>query len=396
MKQKMQIESLKNELVVHHNYLIEARYNLSRQEKRLMYWLSSQTKKEDEDFKEHELSIKSFATLIDVRGDHLYKELHLIAKRLMQSIITIRSLDDKSWTMAALLSGAKYDDKKGVLKLSFHPYLKPYMLQLRDKFTKVNLGDIFSLKSVYSIRVYELLKQYESVGNRKISLEDLRSFCGISQTQYKKYNDFKRFVLETAKNEINAKTDVFIDYQESKRSRKIVAIVWTVRNRDNVEAIPLMNSHANHLHAKLEKIGVRPIKAKSLLNTYGTEVVELAIEELGNHPKISKKGNYLEGILKTWEKSKNLTNNNSFSTEPPLTLTFHGKFSVYKKSLADKIGHPAYKSWFIDNGVEFVLQESGIFPTFSSQRVADHIFLNYQNSMDKTWEETKDIYTGNV
>ena len=73
LNKKLQKQDQKNELIVQHNNLIEARYHLTLQEKRLMCWLASQVKQTDKDFKEHELSIKDFSALIDVKGDHLYK-----------------------------------------------------------------------------------------------------------------------------------------------------------------------------------------------------------------------------------------------------------------------------------------------------------------------------------
>jgi len=221
--------SRENQVIVQHNYLIEARYNLSLQEKRLMYWLASQSKADDENFKEHELPIREFAKLVDVRGDHLYKELKLITHKLMNKILTIQSLTDRSFSKVHMLSGTKYDDKSGIIKLSFHPYLKPYMLQLKDRFTKINLGDILGLKSVHAVRIYELLKQYESVGTREITLSELRECCGLEETQYKKFNGIKRDILERAKKEINEKTDIFISYEEEKRARKITSIRFSIK-----------------------------------------------------------------------------------------------------------------------------------------------------------------------
>ena len=107
---KLKKEDQKNELIVQHNHLIEARYHLTLQEKRLMCWLASQVKQTDEDFKEHELPIKEFAELIDVKGDHLYKTLDTITHKLMQKIITIRSLKKKGFAKAALLGGVEYYD----------------------------------------------------------------------------------------------------------------------------------------------------------------------------------------------------------------------------------------------------------------------------------------------
>jgi hypothetical protein len=224
-----------NDVIVHHNSMIEARYHLTLQEKRLMYWLSSQVKQTDEDFKEHELPIKEFAKLVEAKGDHLYKSLDTISHKLMQKIITIKSIDDTGFVKAALLGGVKYLKNKGILKLSFHPYLKPYMLQLNECFTKISMGDVVGLKSIYSVRIYELLKQYENIGKRELSLSELREFFGISLEKYKRFNDFKKDVLERAKKEINAKTEYDIDYTEKKEARKVVGLEWTIKKKTHFE-----------------------------------------------------------------------------------------------------------------------------------------------------------------
>lgn len=233
VRRKLAKEEPQNELIVQHNHLIEARYHLTLQEKRLMCWLASQVKPTDEDFKEHELSIKEFAKLVDVKGDHLYKALDTITHKLMQKIITIRSLKKKGFVKAALLGGVEYYEGQGTIRLSFHPYLKPYMLQLQERFTQIKLGEVLCLKSIHSIRIYELLKQYEGLGEREVPLSDLREYCGITNEQYKKFNNLKKDVLERAKKEVNEKTDLFIDYKEIKTSRKITSIQFLIKRNPN-------------------------------------------------------------------------------------------------------------------------------------------------------------------
>lgn len=222
----------KNKLIVQHNNLIEAHYHLTLQEKRLLCWLISQIKPTDDDFKEHIISVKEFADLIEVKGDHLYKVLDDVTTKLMRRIIIVRGTDSKDFKKVSLLCGAEYQSSKGIVKLNFHPHLKPYILQIKEKFTQIKLADILSLRSIYSIRVYELIKQYENFKKRTIILSDLRNFCGISSEQYKFYNDFKKNILERAKKEINAKTDITVEYIEIKESRKIIAIEWTIQKKD--------------------------------------------------------------------------------------------------------------------------------------------------------------------
>lgn len=226
-------EEKKNELIVQHNHLIEAKYKLTLQEKRLMCWLASQVKQADENFKEHTISIKEFSSLVDSSGNALHKTLELVTHKLMQKIITIRKMDGKGFKKAALLGGADYLAGEGLLNLSFHPYLKPYMLQLKERFTKISLGDVMGLRSIHAIRIYELLKQHENIGKREISVNDLRGYCGIEEGQYKNINDLKRFLLEISKKEINSKTDILIDYEEIKTSRKFTSIRFTIKANPN-------------------------------------------------------------------------------------------------------------------------------------------------------------------
>lgn len=281
MRKLIKNEIQKNELIIQHNHLIEARYHLTLQEKRLMCWLASQVKSTDEDFKEHELSIKEFASFLDVKGDHLYKALDTITTKLMRKIITIRSLKKKGFIKAALLGGVEYCEGQGIINLSFHPYLKPYMLQLKECFTQIKLGDVLGLKSVHSIRIYELLKQYETIGQREMTLKELRECCGINDNQYKKFNDFKKDVLERAKKEINNKTDISINYQEIKTSRKITSIIFFInKNIEKKIVSSLVKEYRSGLVLidALVEYGLSKPFAKKLLQNSTEEIVRNAIK----------------------------------------------------------------------------------------------------------------------
>jgi plasmid replication initiation protein len=280
------INDKSNDLIIQHNNLIEAKYQLTLQEKRIMLWLASKSKITDEDFKEHILSVKDFAKLINIKGDHLYTAIDKITHKLMQKIITIKSLDGKEFIKAAFLSGVKYHEHQGMIRLSFHPYLKPFMLQLKDQFTQIKLGDIIGLRSIHSIRIYEILKQYQSIKNRKIPLSDLKDFCGIKENQYKRFNDFKKDVLERVKKEINFKTDILIDYTEIKESRKVVAIEWTVKKKDleqqnHFHQVQSLRKEYRSELALIESIieyGYSKALSKRFIKDYGEDIVQNAVK----------------------------------------------------------------------------------------------------------------------
>lgn len=215
--------------IVQHNKLVESRYNLSLQEKRVILWLTSQINQEDEEFKPYTLDIKKFAEMINISNDRLYPQMMAITKKLMQRIMTINLLDSEETLQVAWLSSARYQHKKGYVVLKFNPELKSYLLQLKKEFTVIKLPEIMSVSSFSAIRVYELLKQYESIGERIINLDELKKNCGIKDNEYPLFGNFKQRVLEIAKREINTKTDIFVDFEPIKESRKVVSIKFLIK-----------------------------------------------------------------------------------------------------------------------------------------------------------------------
>src|SRR5690606_36842431 len=119
--------------------------------------------------------------------------------------------------------------------LQFHPNLKDFFLELKEKFTTYQLENVVRLNSVYSIRIYELLKQYERLKKREFPLEELRSVLGIEPTKYKQYGHFKSKVLLGAQNEINKKTDIQFDFNEFKSGRKVIGIEFIINSKVSSE-----------------------------------------------------------------------------------------------------------------------------------------------------------------
>ncbi|MBU6148607.1 MAG: RepB family plasmid replication initiator protein [Verrucomicrobia bacterium] len=226
---KIKIIPPKNELIVQHNKLVESRYRLSLQEKRVVLWIMSQIKPDDDDFTKHTISIRDFQKITGVSGNNMHKEIAKITMSLIQRGLSIRDLKNDTLLQVSWLNSAYYHYQEGLVELKIAQELKPYLLQLKKQFTVVNLADVMGLQSMYSVRIFELLKQYESLGVRVITLSDLRECCGISLSHYKKFNDFKKDVLERAKREINEKTDIFIGYEEEKIARKITSIRFSIK-----------------------------------------------------------------------------------------------------------------------------------------------------------------------
>jgi hypothetical protein len=223
---------MENNLVRKSNYLIEASYKLSLVEQRLIMVLASMIKASDAEFKKYPLAIKDFATLLELKNRDEYSHLKGITKRLLTRAFSMKLPD--ALLQIGWLSSAKYLEGKGVVELCFDPELKPYLLQLKERFTSYKLKNVIQLKSSFSIRIYELLKQYEKVGERTFLLEKLRELLGIEPTQYKLYGDFKRKVILVAQHELGEKTDISFEYEEIKIGRSVGKIRFIMHTQHPV------------------------------------------------------------------------------------------------------------------------------------------------------------------
>jgi hypothetical protein len=123
-------------------------------------------------------------------------------------------------------------ENKGIVSLRFDPAMKPFLLELKTHFTSIELSDSMKFRSIYSIRIYELLKQYENIGERTLGVDEIRKACGISN-KLKKYSAFKEKVLLMAQKEINANFDIKFIFQELKTVRKITSIRFKISKNTN-------------------------------------------------------------------------------------------------------------------------------------------------------------------
>lgn len=218
-------------LVVKHNKLIEAKGQMefTLLEQKLLLALVSEISAEDEDLNVYDISIKEFLGLSGHQsiGGKEYKQVHDTAERLMEKVVRIKK-DDGGSLSVAFLSSAETSENKSFVQLSFDNKLKPYLIDLKEQFTQYQLNNILKLNSGYSIRIYELLKQYEKIRKRKFEVDILKEFLGLAG-KYKRFTNFETYVLKVAKKEINKYTDIDIEYEKIKRGRRITHIAFSIR-----------------------------------------------------------------------------------------------------------------------------------------------------------------------
>ncbi|HFK1464458.1 MULTISPECIES: replication initiation protein [Bacillus] len=233
MPENQDLQIKENNIVSKSNTLIEANSRLNLVEQKILLCLASNIEPNDRDFKTYTFSIKHFHNLLGLNGSTKYSELSKITKELLSKVIEIRTgeeLIQVSW-----LSSAIYNRNKGTIDMRFDPLLKPFLLELSSKFTSYRLANVIKLKSTYAIRIYELLKQYEDLKERTISLENLRYYLDAMDI-YPNYANFKQRVLKPSQKELNQNTDISFEFEEIKLGRKVQKIKFIIcgqKKKDN-------------------------------------------------------------------------------------------------------------------------------------------------------------------
>jgi plasmid replication initiation protein len=227
-------------VVFQHNNLVEANYRISLQEKRIILWLMSQIQRNDVAFKEHFLKVTDFIEVAGLSGESAYEEIKKVTLKLIGRVLTIHKIDKKEEVQVSWLNCVRYIHNEGLVALNFAPEMQSFLLELKSKFTAIKLSDLMQFSSVYAIRIYELLKQYENIGERTIRIEAIRKNCGI-ENKLKKYSSFKKDLLLIAQREVNLKSDIAFEFEEIKTGRKIAKIKFKIfKNTRNTKQNPII------------------------------------------------------------------------------------------------------------------------------------------------------------
>jgi plasmid replication initiation protein len=227
----------KNYVVTQSNNLIEAKHKrpLTAREQKIILTMVSMIQPEDKDFKVYDISVLEFHNMLGLEGRAHYTQIKESIENLMTKLIEIPTED--GWFLTHWITSAEYLEGAGTIRLKFVPELKPYLLQLKTAFTSYKLSNILSLKSVYAIRLYELMKKWQHLGKWECSLALLREKLGVSENTYPYYANFKAKVLRVALKELNDKTDLHVEFNEIRLIRKVVKIEFFIKRQYDKEIV---------------------------------------------------------------------------------------------------------------------------------------------------------------
>lgn len=196
----------------------------------LLNYIISKIKPTDELGQTYKFSVIEFSKVYnkDFQGGYTYKTI----KDDLKAIASINDFVDIGGgreRQVKYLDDVIIDRGSGVLEVSFHKSIYPYLYNLTGKKYYFPVGYQAAMKSPYSKLLYELLKSVKNLsGNKVFSIDFLRQTLGAET--YKRFPDMRRFVLDKAIQEINWYSDIAVEYEPKKTGRAITHIVFVVRD----------------------------------------------------------------------------------------------------------------------------------------------------------------------
>ena len=225
-----------NLTVVKSNDLVEASYRLNLDEKRLIMACIAQldSRKPVPDL--ITVHAQDYAESYGLSLKNAYTQLYNASNTLFEREIKVGMTEPLGdGERIRWVSEIEFKKGSGEIKLRFSNKVKGYIGNLKARFTSFKFEQVSALKSVYSIRLYELFIQFQKFEQRKISLEELKEMLGIEHESYKAFKSFKQWVITPAMKELNAKTNLEVDYEQIKDGRKVVALEFFFREKEQLQ-----------------------------------------------------------------------------------------------------------------------------------------------------------------
>lgn len=253
LKEKsMQRETTTQVAAIANKFIQHARYKLTPREMKLILYMASLIRPEDSDFETYLVPVTEIESVLkadeDKKHGSFYERLDDLLDSVTSKKITfptdfvlegVRLRGHINWVAGAVPKS----NEDGVLcvEFGFSPQMKPFMLGLKERYTRFELMEVSRMKSSFSIRIFQMCKAYyyENIrhGRNKmaVGIKELKARLGI-QDKYPDFRNFRRKVLDVASEEINEKTRLNIELEYGRKSRRITDVIFIINEKEEVDA----------------------------------------------------------------------------------------------------------------------------------------------------------------
>lgn len=212
---------------------------LSIMQKRLIFYTFSQLTNDDRNTSKLELSqnklmfkVKDFIKVLNLnnKGGKIYKEIEKEIVDLQSKPVTYIDEYEVRHRISWFSYTAYYDttsirniNTKKQINLEEEPFfvvrfteeISNFLTSL-ENYVRYNFFISHILKSIHSIRIYELLQSRKDTNTIYIKYEDFCDILNLSDTYRNTRSQMKKYVLEKAKEELNAKLNLGFNFEIDK------------------------------------------------------------------------------------------------------------------------------------------------------------------------------------
>lgn len=297
-------------LVVSSNDLIHAKYTFTLWQKRVFTYMISQINIDDTDFGLQRMYVKDLMSFFKVKNKDDYNVIQRIPEQLYEMSMKMPYSTEKGhkrWREIRILSQyTRPEDKEpdnAYIEMKFNDDLKPHLLELKKLFNQYEIRNIIHLRSVYSFKMYELIKSSEYLGRWEIGLADLKEMLDV-EDKYNHYGSFKLKILNQAQKDLTECCDVTFDFEEKTVRKRVEKLVFFIKknqptknakpDKPNEEPVTskvaeLPKASTFELDAfdqlfsiyylQLKDYGISPSTLTLWLNTYPSQHIEACVKD---------------------------------------------------------------------------------------------------------------------
>ena len=189
-------------------------------------------------------TLDDFKTIMELNSPLKINYMKQVAHRLLGKVVDIPEEDEKGKVIGfhafQLFKRCKViidGPSEKYIEIDAHDEALPLMFEFKEKYFTYELWNALHLKGPNQLRMYEILKQYEKVGYRILSMNALKELLWIDKSEYTRYERFRTRVLKTCQQALGKYTDIQFTYEPyGKRGDrgKILQIKFTIKKNKPV------------------------------------------------------------------------------------------------------------------------------------------------------------------
>lgn len=283
------IKELDNPVLKMSNRLIEGRYNLTPVEQKVLIAMAAVISKNTKEFDKVKIRVKDLIDFCEIEETNGYKLVKSATKQLLKRTLEIQYANG-DWFGTHWLQSAYYKHKDAVIEYEIDKNLKDDFLNLYKAYLATPAKLLIKFDNRYTPRLYNLLKKMIKVKDFEYEIEYFCDRFMLPESYRNKHTHFEKKFMKVCVDEINDKSDIFVEYKYIKEGRSYTNIHFsvTLKKNDNieekVEVQSLQSSSDNNddkLYDEQQKIydrlvnrGIGVRKAKSLVKKYELAIIE--------------------------------------------------------------------------------------------------------------------------